>query len=240
VFISGQKKVTINSTIENSVLPTWNSEHGTKNNITMRFTLISIFALLLIATSCIQPKEDDTLPILGHRDVVEGDTVYHTIPDFSFINQDSNVVNNETFAGKAYVVDFFFISCPTICPKVKKQMLRLYDEFKEEPNLVLLSHTIDTKRDTVARLKNYARNLGVEAPRWHLVTGDESEIYDIADDYFSIAVKDPTAPGGFDHSGRLILVDKDRHVRAFCDGTDPESVDQFMEDIRKLLKEDYM
>lgn len=206
----------------------------------MRFTILSVFILLITVTACIQPKEDDTLPILGHRDVVEGDTVYHTIPDFSFINQDSNVVKNESLAGKAYVVDFFFISCPTICPKVKKQMLRLYDEFQDEPNLVLLSHTIDTKRDTVARLKEYARNLGIEAPRWHLVTGDESEIYDIADDYFSIAVKDPTAPGGFDHSGRLILVDKDKHVRAFCDGTDPESVDKFMEDIRKLLAEDYL
>jgi protein SCO1/2 len=187
-----------------------------------------------------QPREDDTLPILGHRDFVDGDTVYHSIPEFSFINQDSTVVNNETFEGKAYIVDFFFISCPTICPKVKKQMLRLSEEFKDEPNLALLSHTIDTKRDTIARLKNYARNLGVGAPQWHFVTGDESGIYDIADDYFSIAVKDPTAPGGFDHSGRLILVDKDKHVRAFCDGTDPESVDKFMEDIRKLLKEDYM
>ena len=201
----------------------------------MRFSLLSIFILLITVSACIQPKVDDTLPILGHRNVVDGDTVYHTIPDFSFINQDSGKVDNASFSGKAYVVDFFFISCPTICPKVKKQMLRLYDEFKEEPNVALLSHTIDTKRDTIARLKNYARNLGVEAPKWHFVTGDESEIYDIADDYFSIAVKDPTAPGGFDHSGRLILVDQNKHVRAFCDGTDAESVDQFMEDIRKFV-----
>lgn len=206
----------------------------------MRITTGSIFLLLILAVACMQPREDDTLPVLGHKDVVEGDTVYHTIPDFTFINQDSQVVTNSTFDGKAYIVDFFFISCPTICPKVKKQMLRIHEEFKDEENLVLLSHTIDTKRDTVGRLHNYARNLGVSAPKWHFVTGDEAEIYDIADDYFSIAVKDPTAPGGFDHSGRLILVDENRHVRAFCDGTDPESVDQFMVDIRKLLKEDYM
>ncbi len=201
----------------------------------MRLTIHSIFILLIATTSCMQPREEEELPILGHRDIVEGDTIYHTIPDFTFINQDSNVVTNETFEGKAYIVDFFFISCPTICPKVKKQMLRIHEEFKDEENLVLLSHTIDTKRDTVERLHSYARNLGVSAPKWHFVTGDETEIYEIADDYFSIAVKDPSAPGGFDHSGRLILVDENRHVRAFCDGTDPESVDQFILDIKKLL-----
>lgn len=195
------------------------------------------FLFVVIATSfsaCdFGPKE---LPILGRRDIVDGDTIYHKIPEFSFINQDSQMVNNASFAGKAYVVDFFFISCPTICPKVKKQMLRVHEAFKDNSQIALLSHTIDVKRDTVERLNNYARNLGVSAPKWHFVTGDEDEIYQIADDYFSIAVKDPSAPGGFDHSGRLILVDENRYVRSFCDGTDPGSVDQFIEDIKTLLE----
>ena len=169
--------------------------------------------------------------------MVDGDTVYHQIPGFSFVNQDSTVVTPATFDGKVYVADFFFISCPTICPKVKQQMLRIADRFKNDDRVVLLSHTIDVKHDTIPRLKTYSENLGIGAPKWHFVTGDKNAIYDIADDYFSIAIEDPDAPGGFDHSGRLILVDKNRHVRSFCNGTEPEEVDRFMEDIALLLKE---
>lgn len=192
--------------------------------------------LLFLLPAC-GSDEPQRLPVLGYSDVVDGDTVSHQIPDFTFVNQDSQIVTNETFAGKAYVADFFFTSCPTICPKVKRQMLRVNERFAQEDRLRLLSHSIDTKRDTVEHLKSYSEGLGVGAPRWHFVTGEKSEIYGIADDYFSIATEDPSAPGGFDHSGRLILVDPDRHVRSFCDGTDPASVDQFMEDIELLLAE---
>jgi protein SCO1/2 len=89
----------------------------------------------------------------------------------------------------------------------------------------------------VPRLKQYARKLGVSADRWHFVTGEKEEIYGIAEDYFSVATEDPDAPGGYDHSGRLILVDPKGHVRSFCDGTDPEAVDEFIDDIEKLLHE---
>lgn len=201
-----------------------------------RFLLLLLPLLGLAAASCQHPE--GKLPILGEIDIVDGDTLYHKVPDFSFVNQDSQEVTNATFADKIYVADFFFTSCPTICPKVKRQMLRLYERYENEDRLVLLSHSIDVRRDTVGRLREYAAGLGVSAPRWHLVTGDRAAIYDIADDYFSVAIEDATAPGGFDHSGRLILVDTKRHVRAFCDGTDPKSVDQFMKDIDRLLKEE--
>ena len=182
-------------------------------------------------------KAPEPLPVLGNMEIVNGDTLYHTVPDFSFVDQDSQMVTNATFADKAYVVDFFFISCPTICPMVTKQMMRIHDRFKMEDRLMLLAHTIDTKHDSVSRLKQYAVNLGVDTRKWRFVTGIKDEIYGIANDYFSIAIEDPNAPGGFDHSGRLILVDKNRRVRSFCDGTDPASVDRFMEDINTLLKE---
>ncbi len=197
--------------------------------------LVLILAALTAFASCEQPSH--TLPILGEREVINGDTVYHTIPDFSFVNQDSQVITNATFSGKVYVADFFFISCPTICPKTTKQMLRLYEHFKNVDGVMLLAHTVDPKRDTAAALKQYARNLGVEASKWHFVTGDQDEIYEIADDYFSIAMEDPEAPGGYDHSGRFILVDENRHIRSFCDGTDPADVDRFMKDIESLLNE---
>ena len=199
-----------------------------------RFLLLLCLGSLI---ACQGKREPGPLPILGNREVVNGDTIYHEVRDFSFIDQDSLPVTQETFAGKAYVVDFFFISCPTICPMVTKQMLRVYERFKDEDRLLLLAHTIDTKHDSVPRLKKYAENLGVSSEKWKFVTGVKDSIYGIANDYFSIAVENTDAPGGFDHSGRLILVDKNRRVRSFCDGTDPESVDRFMEDIETLLKE---
>jgi len=200
----------------------------------MKFFSLALFALLLL--NCKEQKPE-ALPILGQKEIVGTDTILHTIPDFRFIDQDSQVVTNETFAGKAYVVDFFFISCPTICPKTTKQMLRIHDKFKTDDGLLLMAHSIDPKRDTVAALARYARNLDVSSKKWHFVTGDKNDIMDIADDYFSIVIDDPDSPGGFDHSGRLILIDKNRHVRSFCDGTDPGDVDRFMKDIQTLLDE---
>ena len=189
--------------------------------------------------ACNLGETNQKLPILGERDVTPaGDTLYPTIPDFQFVNQDSQLVTNATFAGKAYVVDFFFIHCPTICPKVKANGLRVYQKFKNEDQLLMLSHSIDIRNDTVGALKHHAEKLGIESKKWHLVTGDHDAIYAIADNYFSVATEDPSAPGGFDHSGRLIMVDKNRHVRAFCDGTNAEEVDRFMKDIERLLKEE--
>lgn len=204
----------------------------------MKTSITTIGLLLVLLSACI-PGKDAQLPIIGERTVVNGDTIYHQIADFSFVNQDSQVVNNGTFDGKVYLADFFFTSCPTICPKVKKQMLRLYDRYDGDDRLLLLSHSIDVKRDTVGRLKTYSYNLGVETERWHFVTGLHEEIYDMADDYFSTAKIDTEAPGGFDHSGLIIMVDANRHVRSYCDGTDAASVDRFMEDVDQLLAQEY-
>lgn len=193
-----------------------------------------IFVLSLV--SCGQ-NDDEPLPVLGRPTFVNGDSIPHTIPDFSFIDQDSQVVNNQTFAGKVYVVDFFFTSCPTICPKTTAQMFRIYKKFENNDGIVLMAHSIDTKYDSVPVLKKYASKLGVKTDKWHFITGDKDEIYGIADDYFSIALEDPNAPGGYDHSGRFILIDKNRHIRSFCDGTDANDVNRFMKDIQKLLDE---
>lgn len=204
----------------------------------MRGSAVLILAIAVLAFSACQTA-DTSLPVLGNHiiDPATGDTTYHHIPEFNFVNQDSQMVSNGSFAGKAYVADLFFISCPTICPKVAQQMKRIYDRYETDDRLALLSHTIDPKRDTVARLKKYAQGLGVEAPKWHFVTGEKDALYDISQDYMSIAKEDPDAPGGFDHSGWLLLIDTDFHIRSFCDGTDPEAVDQFMKDIDLLLAE---
>lgn len=203
--------------------------------IVPRLAIIIIICISLLS-SCFEP-EAGPLPIYGQVEVVEGDTIYHQIRDFEFINQDSQVINNQTFSDKIYVADFFFTSCPTICPKVKQQMLRIQERFAQDDRLLLLSHSIDTRRDSVPVLKRYANKLNIEQDKWHLVTGPKKEIYDIAADYFSIAKEDDNAPGGYDHSGYIILIDKNRHIRAYCDGTDAKQVDQFMDNIDKLLSE---
>ena len=200
----------------------------------MKGTLKLIF-VVLAATLLSCEEKPKSLPFIGHYDVVDGDTIYPQIPDFSFIDQDSNIITNKTFENGIYVADFFFTHCPTICPKVSANMLRLQEAFSQYPNFRLLAHTVDVKNDTIPRLKEYAEKIQANTKVFHFVTGREDDIYEIADDYYSIARKDPTVPGGFDHSGRIILIDQNRHVRSFCDGTDNEDVNRFIEDIRFLL-----
>ena len=199
------------------------------------FFLASI--LFTIMVGC-QSDQKTRLPSLGIPEIQKnGDTLFHTIPEFKFVDQDSNMVTKSTFEDKIYVADFFFTSCPSTCPVMTKQMKRIYDRFEDENRLMFISHSIDTRHDTVPVLKAYADRLNIDDDKWRFVTGDKSEIYAIANDYFNVAYEDEDAPGGYDHSGKLILVDTKGHIRSFCDGTDPESVDEFMEDIEQLLDE---
>ena len=207
---------------------------------------MKVVLLVLIATvmaAACSPQSDSTgdrLPILGrkHYDEAIQDTVYHTVGSFSFVNQDSTVVTPATFDDKIYVTDFFFTSCPTICPVMKKQMLRVYDQFKDNDEVAILSHTIDPKYDTVGLLRDYAERLGVASPTWQFVTGEKDSIYNVAlKSYMVTADEDEQAPGGFIHSGAFILVDKDKRIRGMYDGTVPEQVDVMMNDMRRLLKE---
>ncbi|MEQ9443055.1 MAG: SCO family protein [Cyclobacteriaceae bacterium] len=207
-------------------------------------TLPIILLFSGIAISCNSPSDAEkaeSLPIFGRRyyDEQQQDTVYHQVADFSFVDQDSATITPATFEDKIYVTDFFFTSCPTICPVMKKEMLRIYEEFKENDEVSILSHTIDPEYDTVALLHDYANRLGVSSDKWHFVTGDKDAIYDMGlKSYMVTAMEDEEAPGGFIHSGAFILVDKNRHIRGLYDGTVPEQVDVLMNDIRRLLDEE--
>lgn len=194
-----------------------------------------LFFVLLFSISC--STEEKPLPYLGFTEIVNGDTLYHKIPEFSYLNQDGQVVSNESYADQIYIADFFFVHCPSICPKVTQQMLRLHDRYIDDPRVKLVSHTLDPKRDSIPVLKAYADKIDVKSKQWDFLLGKEDETLEIADEYFVPAFKDPDAPGGFDHSGKLILVDKDRHVRGFAEGTDPESVTSFFKTIDQLLDE---
>ncbi len=193
--------------------------------------------LLLISGAC---QQKETLPILGRRTISEqGDTLYHTIGNYQLVDQDSSDITPKTFEGKIYVADFFFTSCPTICPTMKTQMLRVYERFQENSEFAILSHSIDPKHDTVAVLRDYAEQIGIEkGSQWHFVTGDQSEIYRLGQsDYMVTAGADSDAPGGFIHSGAFLLVDQQKRIRGVYDGTMSEDVDKLMGDIELLLAE---
>ena len=199
--------------------------------------------LFLLFTAC---QSNDRLPILGQKEAltktVNGqtitDSVEHSIPDFRFVSQYGDTVSAQTMAGKIYVADFFFTTCPTICPKMKTQMKRVYDRFKGNSGVMILSHSIDPTHDSVAVLREFAQDLGVEGRQWLFVTGDKEKLYDIGQNSYMVsAADDASAPGGVVHSGAFILVDTQKHIRGIYDGTTVEGVDKLMADMDKLLAE---
>lgn len=197
-----------------------------------------LIPILIIFIACEQQKSSDRLPILGNTIYKENDTIYHTVQDFKLLDQDSLVITNESVSDRVYVADFFFTSCPTICPTMKTQMLRVYSKFEGNNEVGFLSHTIDPRYDTIPLLKEYAERLGVNSDQWKFLWAEEDYVYDLAEkSYMSLADQDDDAPGGFVHSGAFLLVDKDRRIRGFYDGTVPEQVDVLMNDIELLLKE---
>ncbi|WP_157505048.1 SCO family protein [Dyadobacter beijingensis] len=206
-----------------------------------------LFKLLLIASMAAAVACDNKrLPYMGEPEkvvkTVDGQEVeeldYPAIPPFAFTNQDNRPVTEADFKGKIYVADFFFTTCPTICPVMKKNMLKVYDEVKDNPDVRILSHTIDPEHDTPAVLKTYSNDLGVSNATWQFVTGDREKIYEIGQQHYLItAAEDAKSPGGFLHSGHFVLLDKDRHIRGMYDGTTDEGTYELIRDIRTLLKE---
>ena len=207
------------------------------NNSMVKYVMFLAIASGLLLASCAEKKEA-ALPIFGEKEVQNGDTIYHTIADFKFVDQDSAFVTNETFKDKIYVADFFFTSCRTICPIMKTQMLRVYDSIQDEPDVLLLSHSIDPEYDTVGLLHDYAERLGVKSNKWHFVTGSKEDIYKIAQtSYFATAMEDKSEPDGFIHSGAFLLIDKDKRIRGKYDGTKEEDVNRLLAEIQRLKKE---
>ncbi len=202
---------------------------------------------LLVLTGIISCQTSpEKLPILGEREPitreVDGktvvDTLYHRIPDFAFVNQLGDTVTQKNVEGKIYVTDFFFTTCPTICPVMKKQMVKVYDKFKGNDQVMILSHTIDPEHDTPQVLKTFAADLGIEGTQWQFLTGPKEKIYEIGQgSYLVTAKEDAEAEGGYIHSGAFILIDKEHRVRGMYDGTTEEGTEKLMKDIDILLSE---
>lgn len=188
-----------------------------------------------------------SLPYYGRKEVVNipgqavPDTVYYQVPDFNFTNQDGEETSFEDFKGKIVVVDFFFTSCPTICPLMTREMERLQMQLDDPAykNVRFLSHTVDPRHDTPEVLKEFAKKNNADPNRWTFVTGDQQKIFDQGfKGYMISAQEDSTAAGGFLHSSYFILIDPDRHVRGYYDGTSSKEVDDLVGDIKMLLKEE--
>lgn len=182
------------------------------------------------------------LPYYGPREAnAPGDTTYFKVPPFSFVDMNGRPFTEADTKGRITVVDFFFTRCGTICPKMSGQMQQLQLKLDDPAydDVMFLSHTVDPEHDTPEVLKAHARMLQADSARWKFLTGAKADIYlQGAEGYFLATREDVMAPGGFLHSNMFVLVDKDRHIRGFYDGTSTEEVNELLSDLKMLLKEE--
>ncbi|MBB4118343.1 protein SCO1/2 [Mesonia hippocampi] len=214
-----------------------------------KYKFFWIFFFVLTATICyiiftlLIPKP--SLPIyqpnMVNAELVDSTVQYirkyHKISDFKLINQNGDTITQENYKDKIYIADFFFTTCQTICPIMTDHMAKIQEEFKNDDEIMLLSHTVTPSIDTVAQLKRYAVKKGVLDHKWNLVTGDKKQIYDLARKAYLVA-KTQGDGGKYDmvHTENFVLVDKQKRIRKFYDGTDPEAIEELIEDV-KILKQ---
>lgn len=187
-----------------------------------------------------------TLPIYNPSDInpklvdesIQGVTQLHRVGSFNLINQDGESISEKNFETKIYITDFFFVTCPTICPKMATQMKRVYKEFKDNPDILLLSHTVMPEKDSVPVLKDYAIKQNAKTEKWMFVTGPKKDIYDLArKTYFAAITEGDGGVDDFIHTENFILVDKEKRLRGFYDGTSKKDVNRLIQDIYTLLSE---
>ena len=216
------------------------------------FTKYKFFAIVLFVLSAIiitiiyqLLKPEPTLPIY-QPDMVNKELVdttvqyvrkYHKVPDFKLVNQNGDTITQQDYEGKIYITDFFFTTCQGICPIMTDHMVKIQAEFKDDPEVLLLSHSVTPEIDSVAQLKKYAEEKGIIDEKWNLVTGDKKQIYDLARKSYLVA-KSQGNGGKYDmvHTENFALVDKNKQVRGFYDGTNPEAIKQLVEHVKLLKK----
>lgn len=214
----------------------------------MRYSISVLIALLISCTSKqTEPKElalpyysqEDFTPVWMEPDDPEIKEL-HTIPPFRFTNQEGKIISDETMKGKIYVTNFFFTICPSVCPKMTKNLDRLQEAFMDDPDVLLLSHSVMPWVDSVSVLKTYAEENGIITDKWHLVTGPKELIYNMGRQAYFVDEgfgKSVTSNSEFLHTENIILVDQNRHIRGVYNGTLPLEMARIIEDIGKLKKE---
>lgn len=209
-------------------------------------TFLSLAVVIMyLFYNALQPKK--SLPIYQPADFnpelvapeISHVKKYHTVADFRLINQNGDTITQKNYEGKIYIADFFFTTCPTICPVMTDNMVYLQGKLLEDPEVLLLSHSVTPELDSVPRLKEYAIKKRVIDAKWNLVTGDKPQIYNLARKSY-MAVKTDGDGGPFDmiHTENFVLVDKARRIRGTYDGTKREEMTRLIEDIR-ILKSSY-
>ncbi len=186
------------------------------------------------------------LPFVTYTDV-NGETQNRRAPDFGFVNQDGDTITNDDLSGKVYLVDFFFTSCPSICPIMTANMMKVQERFAHFEDFRSISFTVDPKRDTPAVLKEYAQQRLIKTDKWHFLTGQQDSLYSVAYKYLSSAMEDSLAQGGFLHTEYFVLIDKEGFLRSrddehgnvigVYDGTDAQHIRDLIDDIKVLMAE---
>jgi protein SCO1/2 len=217
------------------------------------FSKYKFFAVVLLVLSAIIVtiiysilKPTPVLPVYQPADVttelvdttVQHVKKYHTIAPFELTNQNGETITQETYADKIYVADFFFTTCQTICPIMTDHMVKIQERLRDDADVLLLSHTVTPEIDSVSQLKKYAEEKGVDDAKWNLVTGDKQEIYNLARKSYLAAKDSPYSEYDLIHTENFVLVDKQRRIRGFYDGTDARAIDQLLRDIAILKTED--
>ena len=164
---------------------------------------------------------------------------FHKIPDFKLVNQLGNDVTQNTFEDKIYITDFFFTTCPGICPKMTDNMFQVQEAFKNDEDILLLSHSVMPTTDKVSVLKKYAETFGVIDNKWHLVTGDKTEIYNLGRDQYFVEndLGEPKNIDDFLHTENFLLIDKNKHIRGIYNGLNRASIMQLITDVKTLQLE---
>lgn len=194
---------------------------------------IAVAALAFLTLGYFHFKKDKPariLPVYGPAG--------HTVRDFRLTDQTGSVITQSTLNGKIYVLDYFFTTCPSICPIMSTQMARAYEKYKGNEQVIFLSHTVDPENDSVPVLARYAREHGADARQWHFLTGDKQELYDLArKSYFLDPGEGKGDADDFIHTPMFVLVDREKRIRGYYDGTNPSEVDKMIMEIDLLLQE---
>jgi protein SCO1/2 len=201
---------------------------------------ITFIFTLIIFLSC--KEKNQVLPYYDTPDFtpkwdIKNKTLFHTIRPFNLISQENRIFTEKDIDGKICVADFFFTTCPGICPKMTKSMSNIQKEFINDDEVLLLSHSVTPEKDSVSVLKKYALEKNVNFKRWKLLTGNKNEIYDLGRKYYFVEEDEGIKKGNdvFLHTENFILIDKQRHIRGIYNGLDPNSFNNLINDI-KILK----
>ncbi|MCD0464440.1 SCO family protein [Flavobacterium sp. ENC] len=210
------------------------------------FIVLILFSVVTISLFYSALKPQKTLPIYNPADVnpelvdstIQYKSKYHTIADFSFVNQNGDTITQKNYEGKIYVADFFFTTCGSICPKMTTNLADVQKAVLNNPKVLLLSHTVFPEVDSIPVLKAYAIKHGVVDSKWNLVTGDKKEIYTMArKSYLAVKMGRPDQLYDMVHTENFVLVDQKRRVRGFYDGTNKEDIKRLLADIDFLCQE---